>query len=126
MHRLAGIAVLVAAFVLSSTPTFAEGDPAKGEKVFAKCKVCHTLEPGKNRVGPTLAGVFGRAAGKVEGFKYSDAMAGSGVVWDQETIDQYLENPKAFIPGNKMIFPGLKKADERENVIAYLKQATAQ
>jgi cytochrome c len=125
MNRLAGIATLAVALALSAASALAEGDPAKGERVFAKCKACHTLD-GKNRVGPTLAGVFGRTAGKVEGFKYSDAMAGSGVVWDEETIEKYLENPKEFVPGNKMIFPGLKKEDDREDVIAYLKQATAQ
>jgi cytochrome c len=124
MNRLASTASFVVAIALLVAPALADGDAVKGEKVFAKCKACHTTEAAKNRVGPTLAGVFGRTAGTVEGFKYSDAMKGSGVVWDDETISQYLEAPKTFIPGNKMAFPGLKKEDDREDVIAYLKQAT--
>jgi len=118
-----GLAAAVVAAALACTAARADGDAAAGEKVFNKCKACHTLEAGKNRVGPSLAGVIGRTAGGAEGFKYSDAMAGSGVVWSEETLDQYLANPKEFIPGNKMSFPGLKKEDDRENVIAYLKSA---
>jgi cytochrome c len=124
MNRLAGIASFAVAIVLMAAPAFAAGDPAKGEKVFAKCKACHTTEAGKNRVGPSLAGVFGRTSGTVEGFKYSDAMKNAGVVWDDETISKYLEAPKGFIEGNKMAFPGLKNQQDRDDVIAYLKQAT--
>jgi cytochrome c len=124
MNRLAAIASFIVAVALLVAPAFAAGDAAKGEKVFAKCKACHTTEAGKNRVGPSLAGVFGRTAGTVEGFKYSDAMKSSGVVWSDETIAKYLEAPKEFVPGNKMVFPGLKSSEDRENVIAYLKQAT--
>jgi cytochrome c len=123
MNRLAGIASFVA-IALMVAPAFAAGDAAKGEKVFAKCKACHTTEAGKNRVGPSLAGVFGRTAGTVEGFKYSDAMKNSGVVWDDETVSKYLESPKGFIAGNKMAFPGLKNQQDRDDVIAYLRQAT--
>lgn len=124
MNRLACTASFVVAIALLVAPAFAAGDTAKGEKVFAKCKACHTTEAGKNRVGPTLAGVFGRTAGTVEGFKFSDAMKGSGIVWSDETIAQYLEAPKTFIPGNKMAFPGLKQPADRDDVIAFLKQAT--
>ena len=124
MNRLAGTASFVVALALMVAPAFAAGDAANGEKVFAKCKACHTTEAGKNRVGPTLAGLFGRTAGTVEGFKYSDAMKNSGVVWDDETLSKYLEAPKSFIAGNKMAFPGLKSPQDREDVIAYLKQAT--
>jgi cytochrome c len=124
MNRVAGLASFVAAFVLLIGSVSAAGDAAKGEKVFAKCKACHTTEAGKNRVGPSLAGLFGRTAGTVEGYKYSDPMKGSGIVWSDETVSQYLEAPKTFIPGNKMAFPGLKKPEDRDDVIAYLKQAT--
>lgn len=105
---------------MASGAALADGDAAAGKKVFNKCKTCHALEAGVNKIGPSLAGVIGRAAGTVEGFKYSDAMQGSGITWDEETLDKYLADPKGFIPGNKMAFAGLKKEDERENVIAYL------
>jgi cytochrome c len=100
----------------------AEGDPAKGEQVFKRCAPCHNADNKTNKIGPSLQGVVGRKAGSVEGFNYSDAMKKSGLTWDEATLSQYLENPKAKVPGNKMAFPGLPKEDERQNVIAYLKQ----
>jgi cytochrome c len=103
-----------------SGAALADGDAEAGKKVFNKCKICHTLEAGVNKVGPSLAGVVGRPAGTGEGFKYSEAMAGSGLTWDAATIDQYLADPKGFVPGNKMAFVGLKKEEDRANVIAYL------
>ena len=105
---------------LSSTAAMAEGDPAKGEKVFRKCKACHAVEEGKNKVGPSLYAIVGRDAGSVDGFKYSDAMMESGLVWDAANIDGYLADPKGFIPKNKMAFAGLKKEQDRADVIAYL------
>jgi cytochrome c len=103
----------------------AEGDAAAGEKVFRKCKACHVIDSEKNRLGPHLIGLFGRAAGGVDGFKYSKAMAESGVTWDETTLDAYLADPKGYIPKNKMAFPGLKKEADRANIIAYLKEVTA-
>lgn len=100
-----------------------EGDPAAGEKVFKRCMVCHIVEEDKNKVGPTLHGVFGRPAGTVEGFKYSDAMKNSGIVWSEETIAEYVANPKTYVPKNRMAFPGLKKQDDITNLLAYLKTA---
>jgi cytochrome c2 len=97
-----------------------EGDPAAGAKVFNKCKACHVVDEAKNRVGPTLHGVFGRTAGTVEGFKYSSAMKDSGIVWSDETITEYVSDPKAFVPGNRMAFPGLKKPEDITNLLAYL------
>lgn len=102
-----------------------EGDAAAGATVFNRCKACHVVEDAKNKVGPSLMGVVGRKAGTHEGFKYSQAMveAGEGgLVWDEATIAEYLKDPKGFIKGNKMAFPGLKKDDEVANVIGYLKQ----
>lgn len=98
------------------------GDAAAGEKVFTQCKACHTVEAGKNRVGPSLHGVVGRPAGMVEGFAYSPAMKNSGTTWTPEALDKYLGDPKGTIPGNKMAFAGLKKPEDRTNVIAYLAQ----
>ncbi|HEX3536388.1 MAG TPA: cytochrome c family protein [Stellaceae bacterium] len=96
-----------------------------GKTVFNRCKVCHKLEAGASgSLGPSLHGVFGRKAGTVEGYNYSAAMKESGIVWDDETLEKYLRDPKGFIPGNKMAFPGLRDDTERANLLAYLKQAT--
>jgi cytochrome c len=98
----------------------ADGDPEKGEKVFNKCKTCHVVDEEKNKIGPYLMGVFGRPAGSVEGFKYSDAMKNSGIVWEDDTIAAYLKEPKTYIPGNRMTFAGLRKDDEIADLLAYL------
>ncbi len=110
------------ALALSATTAFAEGDPVKGEKVFKKCKACHTVDAGgKNKVGPNLFGVYDRKSAQVEGFKYSKAMMAADLVWNDENLDGYLAKPKKFIPKNKMSFAGLKKESQRQDVIAYLK-----
>lgn len=116
--------MLTGSVALASSGALAAGDAAKGEKVFRKCKACHALEAGKKKIGPSLNGIFGRKAGTTEGFKFSKAMTASGVVWDETTLDQYLANPKKFIPKNRMAFPGVKKEDQRADLIAYLKGAT--
>ena len=119
------LAVLAAGVVaLTSQVALAEGDAAKGEKIFRKCKACHSLEAGKKKVGPSLAGLFDRTAGTLEGFKYSASIKDSGIVWDAETLDQFLTKPKEFVPKTKMSFPGLKKEQDRADVIAYLMEAT--
>lgn len=115
-------AFAVLALLLAASSAFADPDPKEGEKVFKKCQACHTVEDTKNKVGPSLMGVVGRQAGHVEGFKYSDAMKNSGITWTEENLANYLKDPKGFIKGNKMAFVGLKKEDEIEDVIAYLKQ----
>mgnify|MGYP001194017835 CR=1 FL=1 len=119
-------AVLMLTMLLAAaSQARAEGDAAAGEKVLAKCKACHVIDKPTNRVGPSLMGVVGRQAGHVDGFKYSDAMKDSGLTWDDATLDQYLADPKGFVPKNKMAFAGLKDEKDRQNVIAYLKQAGA-
>jgi cytochrome c len=123
-HLSKGLAGIVAALALNVAPALADGDAAAGEKVYKKCKTCHTLEAGQHRVGPSLAGMFGRTAGTADGFKFSKAMAGSGIVWDEASVDAYIANPKDFMPGNKMAFPGVKDAEDRADLIAYLKGAT--
>jgi cytochrome c len=116
----ASIVVLAAA---AFAPSVAFGADA-GETIFRRhCFACHTVEAGKNKIGPSLAGIIGRKAGTVEGFKYSDANTQSAVVWDEAKLDVYLEDPKKFMPGNKMVFPGVKKPEERQGIIAYLKTA---
>jgi cytochrome c len=98
-------------------------DAAAGEKVFLKCKACHQIGEGaKNAVGPVLNGVVGRKAGTYPDYSYSDANKNSGFTWDEATLKEYLKNPRAKVPGTKMIFPGLTKEEDIDNVIAYLKQ----
>jgi len=104
----------------------AAGDPVNGEKIFKRCQACHVINQEQNRVGPYLHGVIGRHAGMATGFNYSPAMKAHDVVWDDAELDKYLADPKGSVPGNKMAFPGLKKPEERADVIAYLKQASAQ
>ena len=111
------------AAVLAPAPTRAQS-PEAGEKAFKKhCAACHTVEAGKNRVGPSLHTIFGRTAGKVGGFKYSDANAKSGAVFDEKFLNTYLTDPKAAMPGNKMVFVGVKNEQERKNLIEYLRAA---
>ena len=114
----------VALLAAMSLPAFADGDAAKGEKVFVKCKTCHDVDKGVNRVGPTLKGVVGRPVASVEGFKYSDDMIAKGkegAVWDEATLTTYLPDPKAYVPKTKMAFAGLKKPEDIADLIAYLK-----
>ena len=124
MKKAAGILGFTAALTMAVPLALAEGDAAAGEKVFKKCKACHVVDKEKNRLGPHLIGIMGRASGSVDGYKYSKAMQAAGLTWDETTLDQYLADPKGFIPKNKMAFPGLKKDEDRANVIAYLKEVT--
>ncbi len=119
--RGAFAATLIVVFGL---PALADGDPAQGEKVFKKCLACHSVAVGApSKVGPNLHDVAGRKTGTFEGFKFSKVMIGMGEeghVWTPEELDKFLENPKSVAPGTKMTFAGLKKAEERADVIAYL------
>jgi cytochrome c len=104
----------------AAAPAWA-ADAAAGQAVFkAKCALCHSIVPGQNKVGPSLAGVVGRPAGQVPGYSYSSANKSSGKTWDAATLDVYLTNPRATIPGTKMSFGGLPDAADRANLIAYL------
>ena len=117
------IIACAAAAVLSFSAQAAEPDLKKGKKVYRKCKACHVADKEKNKVGPHLVNLFGRTAGSLEKYKYSKAMkkkGEEGLVWDEETLDAYLVKPKKYIPGTKMAFAGIKKEDQRVNLIAYL------
>ncbi|GAB5489221.1 MAG: cytochrome c family protein [Parasphingorhabdus sp.] len=97
------------------------GDAAKGKLVFAQCRTCHVTDPGINRTGPSLATIIDRPAGSVDGYKYSPANADSGLTWTEEQMYVYLEDPQKVIPKTKMIYAGLPKAQDRADIIAYLK-----
>lgn len=118
-RHLVGLATM-AAVALAAGTARADGDPALGKTQFNKCAACHSVKPGENKIGPSLHGIVGRPAHTVEGFNYSEPMKNYNVTWDQATLDRYLADPRGVVPGTKMIFVGLKKEDERANLIAYL------
>jgi cytochrome c len=100
----------------------AAGDPTRGEQLYHRCQGCHSIE--RNRVGPMHKGLFGRPAGSVPGYAYSEAMKNSGIVWSEETLDRFLQGPRRMVPGTKMTYAGVAEAQDRADLIAYLKQAT--
>ena len=120
-HRTLAFAAalgLIAAIVAAPTQA---ADAEAGAKVFKKCKACHTLdEGGKNKIGPNLFGILGKQAGTTEGFKYSKAFKNAEFTWDEAELGKYLTNPKKYLKGNKMAFPGLKKEEDIANVLAYI------
>ena len=101
----------------------AAADPAKGQKLFGKCKACHKVEDGVNGVGPTLWGVVDRDIASVAGYAYSDTLTGLDGNWNLDTLQAFLEAPKKYAPGTKMSFGGLKKPEDRVNLIVYLNEA---
>jgi cytochrome c len=116
---LAGVAL---GFAL---PADAAGDAKRGAADFRVCMTCHSVEPGQHMTGPSLAGVWGRKAGSVQGFmRYSDALKNSSVTWNQQTLDKWLQDPGQFIPHNDMAFPGIKERRTRNDIIAYLAAAS--
>lgn len=118
----AAVATVIAVPVSAQTaPPMPKGVAAAGEKVFNQCKICHVTDKGVNRVGPSLFGIVGRKSGIAPGFKYSAANLKSGVTWNEATLYKYLEAPMKFMPGTKMAFGGLKKPQDRADVIAFLK-----
>ncbi len=118
--RRAIVAVALGVALVSAGPVLA-ADIKAGKKVFKKCKACHYADREKHKTGPHLVNLIGRTAGSLEDYKkYSKAMKASGIVWDEETLTEYLRAPKKYIKGTKMAFVGLKKDADIENVIAYL------
>jgi cytochrome c len=110
----------------SPHPTIAAGSVAAGGATFRRqCSICHSATPGRNMVGPSLFGVFGRVAGRAPGFNYSPAMQSSGLVWTESTLSDFLASPSTKVPGTKMTFPGLPSADQIDDTIAFLKSLKA-
>jgi cytochrome c len=123
MMKRMSLVVSVAAMTMSSAGSVLAQETAAGEKSFLKCRACHQVgETAKNGVGPALNGLIGRKAGTVQGYNYSDANKNSGLTWDDATFKDYIKNPKAKIPGTKMIFAGISNDKEIEDLVAYLKQ----
>ena len=117
VHVLAAAAIVTALGAATAAPL--TGDAARGEKLYEQCRGCHAYKG--TLVGPPHCGVYGRRAGSVEGFAYSDAMKKSGVVWDEKTLDAYLKAPQSVIPGVAMLAPPVDNAQDRADIIAYLK-----
>ena len=117
------IALAAASLVLGAPAYAADGDVAAGRTAYNQCRPCHQIGPdAANSVGPVLNGVFGRKAGEFKDYNYSDANKASGLVWDEANLREYLKNPRAKVPGTKMIFPGITREAQMDNVIAFLKQ----
>lgn len=114
------------AAMLATLPApYDTGDTENGRRVFARCRSCHTLpEGGPNLTGPNLWGVFGRQAGSLEGYNYSPALREAGFTWTAERLDDWLTNPRTFLPGNKMAFAGVRDETDRRDLIAWLKLET--
>jgi cytochrome c len=124
LPMLKSFPLALAVLMSVSASAVADGDAAKGANVFKKCMACHLADAATNKTGPHLKGLIGRSVATAEGFPYSDSMkefAATHPVWDEATFDTYIENPKASIPRTKMAFPGLKKPEDRANLIAFLK-----
>ena len=119
--KMAGMALLGVGLMVAGSAM--AGDAIKGKKVFKKCNLCHYMDKQKNKTGPHLVAVLGRAAGSLGGYKYSKAMAASGLVWDEKTLANYLKAPNKYVKGTKMAFAGLKKDKDVADVIAYLNAA---
>jgi cytochrome c len=121
MQLKIALVVGLAAMATTAPSARADGDAQAGEALFKKnCTVCHTTEAGKNKIGPSLSGVVGRHSASVGDFAYSEAMKKADKTWDDQTLDTYLTNPRALVPGTKMIFVGFKNEQDRQNIIAYL------
>jgi cytochrome c len=124
-NRMRGL-IFVALLAVGGPGEVRAQDAAAGEKVFAVCKACHQIgETAKNGVGPILNGIIGRKSGSIAGYSYSAANKDSGITWDEATFREYIKDPKAKIPGTKMIYAGLKDEQKTSDLIAFLKQYDA-
>ena len=112
------------AAVIASTITHADGDAMRGEQRFTDCAACHSLTPGANNIGPSLAGLFGRKAGTTADFRYSPAMRRSTITWTPQLLDEFIADPQKLVPANRMPYSGMPNAADRADLIAYLQKAT--
>lgn len=118
------LAVLTS-LVIASQSFAADGNPARGQRVFGACAACHSLRPDQSMTGPSLAGVWDRKAGTLESFsRYSPALKSANIVWNDKTLDEWITDPQHIVPGNQMTFPGIKDARQRTDLLAFLKEAT--
>ncbi len=122
-----GLAALLAALLapglalgLASGSAYAADADAGKSDFAAACSICHSVQPGQNKIGPTLSGVVGRKTGSVPGYSYSPANASANLTWDNATLDKYLEAPRTMIPGTKMTYAGVKDPQKRADLISYL------
>jgi len=126
MHRIFKSAAAALGVTSVLAPALAaDGNPGRGQRVFNACAQCHSLEPDRNMTGPSLAELWNRKAGSVASFpRYSPALQSSNVVWNDKTLDEWIKDPQHVVPGNQMTFPGVKDAQQRSDLLAFLKQAT--
>ena len=113
--------ILLLSFFLALSSVAVAQDATLGKGLFQECAACHSTKSGEVILGPSLAGVYGRKAGSVEGFRYTNALKKSGVVWGEETLDVYIADPQAAIPGGRMPYSGMAKPEDRKNLIAFLR-----
>jgi cytochrome c len=124
MNRI--LPVAIAMLLLTGVAAIAEpGNAARGERMYRACVACHSLEPDRNMTGPSLAEVWNRKSGSLASFpRYSPALKSAGIIWNDDTLDEWIKDPQHFIPGNTMTFPGMKDAGQRADLLAFLKDAT--
>jgi cytochrome c len=124
-HSLTVALAIVGTMTMHHSASAAEGDADRGQRVYDACAACHSLEPNRNMTGPSLANLWHRTAGSLASFRrYSPPLKSSGIIWEDNTIDEWLKNPQQFIPGNQMTFPGLENEQQRSDLLAFLKVAT--
>ena len=121
---IVGLLAILAAAILTQSQAgeLPAGDPVRGETIYHKCQGCHSID--RNRIGPKHMRLFGRQAGSLPDFDYSEAMKNSGIVWNEQTLDTFLADPRGTVPGTKMTYAGIKDPQDRADLIAYLKEAT--
>ena len=122
---LTGTLTALALLALTAQASAAEGNPARGQRLFGACAACHSLQPDSNMTGPSLANVWNRKAGSLPSFnRYSDALKSANIVWNDKTLDEWIKDPQNIVPGNQMTFAGIKDAQPRADLLAFLKEGT--